>query len=412
MEKPIVALVPDYYKRFACTGAACEDTCCSGWSVDIDQNTYRKYEKVADPEISDLFREVLKRNHANPSHGQYATFKMKEMACPLLTEEKLCLLQLKLGEDYLSNLCSTFPRVANIVNGALEKSLTLSCPEAVRLSLLNPNKMEFEEVMEPPNMRHYVRHIIHTAAEKTNELDRYFWELRIFTIKTIQNRHYPLSDRLIILGMFYQKVQECIDEGNYQAIPQLIQAYDALIMEEEVKKSLSGISTSVTIQMQLMKELADFRVATGINTRVRYFECYQEMLQGLQFTAEAAIDEVSDRYQKSYQEYYLPVMQEREYILENYLVNYVFKNVFPHSTSMKVFEEYVMLVVHYSLIKLHLIGMAGYHKESFSIEHVIKLIQSFSKVVEHDSLYLRRIHELLVANGFSSIAYMAILIKN
>ncbi|MCT4508866.1 MAG: hypothetical protein N4A48_08905 [Tepidibacter sp.] len=106
-------------------------------------------------------------------------------------------------------------------------------------------------------------------------------------------------------------------------------------------------------------------------------------------------------------------MNEKEYILENYLVNYVFENQFPFvDINSTVFENYVMMVIHYSLIKLNLIGMIGYHKESFCDEHIVKLIQSLAKNVEHNKKFLNHIKELLKKNNATSMAYMSILIKN
>ncbi|MFP3632204.1 flagellin lysine-N-methylase, partial [Burkholderia sp. SIMBA_045] len=71
-------------------------------------------------------------------------FVMKsDLSCPFLNEEKLCSIQLKLGEDFLSHTCKTYPRVTQTVDDVVELSATLSCPEAARLALLNPNKMQF-----------------------------------------------------------------------------------------------------------------------------------------------------------------------------------------------------------------------------------------------------------------------------
>jgi lysine-N-methylase len=86
--------------------------------------------------------------------------------------------------------------------------------------------------------------------------------------------------------------------------------------------------------------------------------------------------------------------------------------LFPLGSGNNVFEEYIMMVIHYAMIKMHLIGMAGYHKKDFSLNHVVKLIQSFAKTIEHNSLYLREVRELLRKNEYNSMAYMAILIKN
>ena len=70
----------------------------------------------------------------------------------------------------------------------------------------------------------------------------------------------------------------------------------------------------------------------------------------------------------------------------------------------------MMLVIHFSLIKLHLIGMSGYHK-GLSLELVVKTIQSFSKTIEHDAFYLNRILSFLIDNQCDEISYMSIFIK-
>ncbi|OMD41435.1 flagellin lysine-N-methylase [Paenibacillus odorifer] len=412
-EKKRIVLVPSYLEKFACIGSACEDTCCVGWRVDIDQKTYKKYKNVGNWEIKSHLSKHIKRNRSNPSEGNYAKIVMKSNnACPLLNEDKLCSIQKELGEDYLSNVCSTYPRVTNQVNEILEKSATLSCPEAARLALLNPEGIQFNEIEESIHSRNVISKKLNTNSKiAIQKMESYFWELRIFTIQVLQNRSYSLAHRVIILGMFYQKVQGYINDGNLSGIPQQIASYTILMEDGSFREGLSGISSSVAIQMQLLKELADVRVFHGIQSE-RYMECFGEVLHGIQYTKDSIVEEIAERYQKAYDEYYAPFMSEHEYILENYLVNYVYKNLFPRTSDENVFEAYILLVVHYSLIKLHLIGMAGHHKKAFGLDHIIKLTQSFAKTVEHNPLYLRDVIELLKKNSYTSMAYMAILINN
>ncbi|MCH3023273.1 lysine-N-methylase, partial [Listeria monocytogenes] len=90
-----------------------------------------------------------------------------------------------------------------------------------------------------------------------------------------------------------------------------------------------------------------------------------------------------ERYADAYKKHYEPFMNEHEYMLENYLVNHVFKNLFPFTGEKDLFDAYVMLVMHYSLIKMHLIGMAGFHR-TLTVDLIVKLIQSFAKTVEHN----------------------------
>ncbi|MDH6371026.1 lysine-N-methylase [Paenibacillus sp. PastF-3] len=414
IEKKRVVLVPEYLERFSCIGSDCEDTCCVGWRVDIDKKTYKKYKNVNDREMKPLLNKHIKRRRSNALEINYAKIVMdSNTACPLLNEEKLCSIQKTLGEDYLSNVCSTYPRTTNQVNETLEKSATLSCPEVARLVLLNPNGIQFNEIEESIDVRNFMNMQINTNREiSSTKIDSYFWDLRIFTIQVLQNRSYSISHRLIILGMFYQKIQGYHLEGRLDDIPQQISSYSSLIEDGSFHDALAGITTSTTIQMQLLKELTDIRVNKGVQS-FRYIECFGELLEGIQYTNDSTVEEITKRYQLAYSEYYAPFMTPNEYILENYLVNYVYKNLFPSTNTITdVFDSYILLVVHFSLIKLHLIGMAGHHKEDFGVNHVIKLVQSFAKTVEHDSLYLDRVIELLKRNEYTSMAYMAILINN
>jgi lysine-N-methylase len=59
-----------------------------------------------------------------------------------------------------------------------------------------------------------------------------------------------------------------------------------------------------------------------------------------------------------------------------------------------------------------LIGIAGFHKEGLNTDHVLKLMQSFAKTIEHNPTYLSRLHAALMANGSASMAHMTLLINS
>ncbi|MEH6888492.1 flagellin lysine-N-methylase [Bacillus sp. JJ864] len=404
-------LAPQYMQQFSCIGSECEDSCCIGWKVTVDEDTYKKYKKSRDLELKPLFKNKVTRQRSNPSSSSYAKIKMEDGGrCSFLSEENLCKVQLKLGEEYLSNTCTTYPRSINSINGVIEKSATMSCPEAARLALLNPNGIDFAEIEEPASTPGSITNQLKTDGMKVdNTPKKYFWELRVFSIQVIQDRSYTLAERLIILGMFYQNVQKHIDQGDVHAIPNVIANFTDWMSNQGMKESLDKIPTQLSVQMALCKDLVGYRTNHSIPSQ-RYRDCLDEMSKGIQYTKEATIEELTEHYKKAYEEFYEPFMTEHEYILENYLVNYIFKNLFPFGQKT-LFDDYVMLVIHYSMIKLHLIGMAGFH-EGLTTDLVIKLIQSFAKTVEHNTVFLKRVLNLLKENEFTTMPYMAILIKN
>jgi len=408
-----IILMPRYMANFKCTGPGCEDNCCIGWRIEVDEETYKKYRRLRRPELAPLLEKAVTRNRSNPGPRRYAKIRLKPDGwCPFLTDERLCQLQLVLGEEYLCNTCYVYPRNFNEVNGVIEKSATLSCPEAAKLALLDPRVMEFDEVEEQLGRPQVIKSRLNTLDLKwSGRPQRYFWELRVFAVDLLQNRAYSLEDRLILLGMFCRKLAEYAESGRAREIPDLINTYNRLLDGGALRESLAGIPAQSTIQMKLLKELADQRFPLVVKN-TRYLECFAQCLHGLQYTQEAGVEEIGERYAAAYADYYRPFMESHGYILEHYLVNHVFKNLFPFDFDRNtVFDSYIMLVVHYALIKLILIGMSAFHK-GLEPELAVKLIYSFSRTVEHNTAYLNRVLDLLHAHRYDTMAWMAIMIRN
>lgn len=406
-------LQPQYLSEFQCIGTDCEDSCCIGWRVQVDKETYQSYRRCSDEELRKKMDESVTRVRSNAGDFNYAKIKNeKDGKCPFLDQESLCSIQRKLGEEYLSITCSTYPRTTNIVNGVVEKSLTMSCPEGARLALLNKDLMSFDETVEDSSIRNSKGRTIETDHyTSVYQPQKYFWELRIFIITLLQKRSYSLWQRLVILGLFCRNLDQLISEGQLKGIEPLVGRYMTYLDNGDFMAELTEIPNELTIQMKLVKEIADERIFVGVNSK-RFMECFSEFLYGTQYTVGSSIEEIGERYSEANSLYYQPFIREHEYILENYLVNYVFKNLFPFSGEKQIFDNYVMLIVHYAMIKMLLIGMAGYHKENLTQDHFIKLIQSFSKTVEHNSAYLKKVIKLLRDHDLNTMPYMAILIKN
>lgn len=410
MEKGVM-LIPKYVKDFKCIGEKCEDSCCIGWKVDIDKDTYNNYRNVKNKEMKEKLDKVVKRNRTKNSKFSYGKINLEENRCPFLSENNLCDIYLNLGEQYLSNVCTTYPRTYNKINGVVEKSFTMSCPEVVRLGLLNSELMEFEEIEFNEVLGNIKKNVDTNKPFFGKPLEKYFWDLRIFTISLLQNRNYSLEERLIVLGLFYQKVTELINEKEDNQIISTINNYIDNINNRVYGSLLKDIPSQNFIQMKILKEITDKRIVKGV-TNERYLECFKECLLGIGYVGGEEITNISKRYTEAYENYYKPYIDKHSYILENYLVNYVFKNAFPLGARKNVFDEYMIMIIHYAMIKMHLIGIASHHKEDFSTDHVVKLIQSFAKVIEHDNNFINDIYNLLEYNNINTMAYMTILIKN
>src|SRR5579871_296400 len=357
-------LQPDYFDAFRCIGAACEDTCCTGWIVHIDRSTYGKYQSCTDPEIGPALHTLVTINEKSSNDDDYAKATLNRSVCAFLSEG-LCAIQSRLGEEYLSNMCATYPRVVNRVGDEVQRSLDLSCPEAARLALLNSDPIEF---VEREGAQASVLAAVDIAAlGDSPEPYREFRAMRRRAIALLQDRSYPIETRLLMLGDL-----------------------------------APGASPDPATQVEILSDLLVTRLTSDPCPR-RFLECYQEFISGLQWTGESTMAEIGCRYTEACSRYYSLFMNRHEHILENYLVSYVHRTLFPLGVTesnqrlrnVRGASQYALLAAHYSLVKGLLIGMAGFHQAALNAGHVVKLIQSCSKTFEHSITFPARAMEIL-----------------
>lgn len=119
---------PKYYYNFSCIAAACPDSCCKEWSVDVDPQAAAYYRQLPG-DLGNRLREVLQ----DTEEGTIMT--IENGRCPMWRADGLCRIQVELGHDALCKVCREFPRLTHDYGDFTELGLELSCPEAARLIL-------------------------------------------------------------------------------------------------------------------------------------------------------------------------------------------------------------------------------------------------------------------------------------
>lgn len=141
---------PHFVQHFQCIGDRCEDNCCHSWTITIDKQTFRNYERHPDPALKSLSKLHIRK--VKESNARWGEIKLDEQgACPFLDENRLCQIHSKAGPEALSHTCKTYPRAQTRIGNQLKKSLMLSCPEVCRQLLLDPLAMQTEvtELAQP-----------------------------------------------------------------------------------------------------------------------------------------------------------------------------------------------------------------------------------------------------------------------
>jgi len=409
----IIVLIPQYMERFKCVGNACEDTCCKFWRIDIDYDTYKKYTKISDPKLRYLVGEYVQKVKGESNKNRYANFKLKEDGyCAFLDEDGLCMFQKKCGEAYLSSVCLTYPRRQVRINDTMECSGAVSCHEVARLMLFDERPMEFDELIIKSGEKTFYESILVTTDEECDKkpILRWLWPLRNISIDILQNRMLSFRERLILLGLFTDKLEEYRDEGNLHMLEQHISKYKRIINSGDLKSLLVDIPSDGYLQFKMIMEMLIYRLRfTAISPS--FANILEEFKLGIGYKEGITTEQLFTSYNKIKSDLLIMFDEQFPQVFENYFVNYAFSTVFPMCPSDNLMGNYIRLILNYAILKMFLVGVGacrkGYNKDS-----VQKVFSAVSITVEHNPQYVDLMVDSVKNRPGGALAYTTVLIQD
>ena len=449
-------LRPTFADRFRCIGSDCEETCCQEWNVPIDQATYEKYQNLPDVPLSALIKASVsgpEEGAEPPKPSAYGKIRMNaDNRCPMLSESNLCRVHSECGEDLLSHVCATYPRVLHYVGPVEEKSLSLSCPEAARRVLLDPNlfKPDLQTPAASPadllsrdatdtdlrgNALQASRLHNAAAAHRTSLpgawqivvpegtkgvqlLLAYFWPIRETVLALIRNRNYPLWQRMFMLGVFSRRMDSIAQGELNRTVPEFLGDFEASVAAGGLTVAMDALPVDREAQLDLVLQLAGMLLHRS-NVRPRFVECVNAFTAGIGNGPGATLESLAAQYAIAHDQYYAPFMASHPHIMENYLINTIIRCIFPFgreaaqpdSTSTMT-HQFALLTAQFALMKGLMIGVAGFHREALTTAHVVHTFQTSSKHFEHHPEFLKQAYALLVETRMDGARGLAVLLRN
>jgi lysine-N-methylase len=121
---------------FACLGAACEDTCCRGWDMQVDPPHLELYRRER-PGLAEA---------VETEGGRAAMRRTGEAGTCVKLADGLCSVHAAFGPNWLGDACHFYPRIVRWLGGEARVATTLSCPEAARLLLFGDDPFARRDV--------------------------------------------------------------------------------------------------------------------------------------------------------------------------------------------------------------------------------------------------------------------------
>lgn len=379
----------DAYDKFECIGSKCEDHCCRDWSITIDKSTYDNYKKEENEEFKKVFEYAVSKNKYATKYN-YATMRLNiNGECLFLDDKKLCSIYSMLGQENMCYTCKVYPRYSVKVDDIIQRSISLSCPEACRKVLLRENPIEFNLIEDNTSSISSASKFIEFNQKGCFSKDA-FLELRSFAIGLLQNRDYTIEERLIILGLFIEDIR-----GQYEKnILKIIEKYNLNIVMKNYKGIIDNINTDNMIDIEIKYGIKTYLKVISQFNSTRLKENMINIGEGLNLKESIDFEQFKINYINIKEKYYNPFIENYEYVFENYLVNYVFKNVLMYSKK-NILKDYVEMIMYYSMIKFAIIGVCGNLKEDMDESNLILTISTFSRGVEHNKNNVEKLKELI-----------------
>ena len=202
-------MISEYFKEtFQCIADKCEHSCCIGWEIDIDEDSYDYYMG-----IEGAFGERLKEQTVTED-GEHSFVLRKNGWCPFLDQNKLCDIYSELGEEALCEVCTEYPRFVVEYGDVREKSLSVSCEEVGRIIFSDEGKMSYEDI-ELPDLgiedEFYEDEEEEPFEEDMEEFCSHLEEYRTQAVAILQNREKSIDDRIREYLKFCEKLQNVVE---------------------------------------------------------------------------------------------------------------------------------------------------------------------------------------------------------
>lgn len=402
-------LKPYFYDDFECIGGKCIDSCCIGWKISIDKKTYNKYKKV-NGKFGDKLIDNIQRDRKINTLRTYGKMKLDgNSRCALLDQNNLCEVYINLGPEYMCDVCKIYPRLVKKHGNIYERSLTLSCPVVAEFLVKNKEPLNF--LLEDSDINYAERVLLKENESFNSKLYDLLWESRSLAIEIAQFREIPMWKRLVFINLLSEKVQNLIDNKQYDNYDVIFDTLRKNVIDDSVQKSLENIPVVNDVKVSFSNFIIEYKIKkNGGNSKfISLVKTYNEYVTDKEKNLEnkEEIFKIVEEFEVEFDKY----LYEKEYILENYVVYNLYNNYMESLSSKDVHKEIIRLMISYSIIKKLLFGKWGMNEQKLSDEDFIETLYSFSRTLEHSETFVSNIYSKIKSVGYDTLAYLTVLIR-
>lgn len=364
MNDNTIILQPKYVADFQCDGSKCNAKCCGNkWKISIDVDTYKKYQRTKNPIMR---KKILSSIKPSTNRIGFEINFGKGTSCPLLCEDNLCYVQLNLGEEALSNTCKGYPRVVKQVGKYQFRLLSMTCPVAAEKALLYSDGINIQQLSIENDTAAW-KLAANRVEKKSIDDDLAAVHVIMGGLSLLQNNYYTFEQRLVLLGLFLDRVENC--QQDLEAVAGVMDYYNSHEFQQEISSLWDNWQYYETAHKQFMtgtfkilqqeKQLQS--IAPWLASNINYDTLYEERNQ----LVNDCIGNVLERY------------WQHEWIFR----------IFPLALQGSFLHNYFAYVIAYEICQLYIYSTYDLYKTGDKND-ILEILGSFSKMLDHREDFL------------------------
>lgn len=380
---------PDYFNEFKCIADKCEDTCCAGWGIVIDDESYKKYLSIKGKFGDDLRSKIINEEGEN-------IFILNGDRCSFLNESNLCSIYNELGAGGLCYTCRQYPRYLEEFGALREIGLSLSCPEAARIILKQNKAVKFIVEDNDEEVSNY------------NDINPNIYinlmQCRKIVFDILQNRKIKLKHRCALALSFVNEIQEKIDLNDISSIRNIKDnylnkefVYAKLDSFQKYSNKLEAKYLNVYKIINIFKELKHLKpdYTQELENPLRYFWKTNEDIK------------IYSELNLSFNDYYKNKEYKFEQIIVYYVFRYFMKAVFDYDAIAKI----KLALISFIIIK-ELSVIRYLENKEFLDEDLVDISYKYSRDIEHLEENIDILQELFETRDEFSFENLIIILYN
>jgi lysine-N-methylase len=282
-------------------------------------------------------------------------------------------------------------------------TLTLSCPEAARLALLEKDAFDFvgeEQTLSLDSI---------TPLKSEGELTMAAMDdVRTLVFQVLRSQDISLSQRLKVIGRFCERLTELLQTHQTGAIPGLLLSTEAELESGDAMALLAGQEELLDVQAQIAAVI--FVAAQNTLPSPHVQKVFREVAQGLGIQEGVPLDgpALISAYEAGSRRL-APALEAVPWLLEHYLCNEALVEVFPWGRQSPR-RNYATLIIRFVIVRLMLVGRAAAHAAPLSPFELAETIQVGCRRYDHDANFNQNAVQGLVEAGWDSLERLYALI--